>query len=97
MINFNAVDFIERRSEEVISFLWRSDFDWMILVWIRTSWKSYEFYYCSLVKWFHAGPSAPRGGGGGACLIGACTSSASIKTRKNCIIFTTRRVTRVKR
>ena len=35
--------------------------------------------------------------GGGACLIGACTSSASIKTRKKGIFFPTRCVTRVSR
>ena len=34
----------------------------------------------------------PPGGGGGACLIGACTSSASIKTRKKGIYFSTLRV-----
>ena len=34
--------------------------------------------------------------GGGACLIAACTLSASIKTRKKGIYFATR-VTRVKR
>ena len=27
MINFDAVDFSERRSEEVISFFWRSVYD----------------------------------------------------------------------
>ena len=36
-------------------------------------------------------------GGGGACLIGGCTSSASIKTRKKGIYFATRCVTRVSR
>ena len=30
MINFDAVDFSERRSEEVISFFWCSVYKWLI-------------------------------------------------------------------
>ena len=40
MINFDAVDFSERRPEEVISFFWRSVY--MKTAMISTNWNDHE-------------------------------------------------------
>ena len=48
MINFDAVDFSEHCSEEVISFFWRSVYIWVILEFITSNAFPVNLWACSI-------------------------------------------------
>ena len=71
MSNFDAVDFSERRSEEVISFFWRSVYIYIYIysfihLWeiiVKENWSVAE-NYCNKVNYYF-----PKGGGGGGIFV----------------------------